>query len=43
MTQANDHGLPLALSAPKCPLRKEIQKLAGSLVALGEAAEAAAR
>ncbi|WP_295531868.1 AAA family ATPase [uncultured Thioclava sp.] len=43
ITQANDHGLPLALSAPKCPLRKEIQKLAGSLVALGEAAEATAR
>ncbi|WP_417808389.1 AAA family ATPase [Thioclava sp.] len=42
ITQANDHGLPLALSAAKCPLRKEIQKLAGSLVALGETAEAVA-
>ncbi|TMV94803.1 pilus assembly protein CpaE [Thioclava sp. BHET1] len=42
ITQANDHGLPLALSAAKCPLRKEIQKLAGSLVALSEAAEATA-
>jgi pilus assembly protein CpaE len=43
ITQANDHGLPLALSAAKCPLRKEIQKLAGSLVALSEATEAVAR
>jgi len=42
ITQANDHGLPLALSAAKCPLRKEIHKLAGSLVELGEAAEAVA-
>lgn len=40
VTQANDHGLPLALSAPKSPLRKEIQKLAGSLVELSESAEA---
>lgn len=29
--QAGDHGLPLAESAPKIPLRKEIQKLAASL------------
>ncbi len=42
ITQANDHGLPLALSAPKVPLRKEFQKLAGSLVELNEAVEAAA-
>ncbi|KFE35633.1 AAA family ATPase [Thioclava atlantica] len=41
ITQANDHGLPLALTAPKVPLRKEILKLAGSLVELSEAAEAA--
>jgi pilus assembly protein CpaE len=27
VTQANDHGLPLAETAAKNPLRKEIQKL----------------
>jgi pilus assembly protein CpaE len=32
VTQANDHGHPLAASAPKNPVRKEIQKLAKSLV-----------
>jgi pilus assembly protein CpaE len=43
VTQANDHGLPLAESAAKNPLRKEIQKLAKSLhdlnkgVAVGKA------
>jgi pilus assembly protein CpaE len=31
VTQANDHGLPLAETAPKLPLRKEIHKLAASL------------
>lgn len=31
ITQANDHGLPLASSAPKSPLRKEILKLAASI------------
>ena len=31
VTQANDHGLPLAESAAKNPLRKELQKLAKSL------------
>lgn len=31
VTQANDHGLPLAEYAAKSPLRKEIQKLAKSL------------
>ncbi|NDR57251.1 AAA family ATPase [Aliiruegeria sabulilitoris] len=31
VTQACDHGLPLAQSAPKNPLRKEIAKLAASL------------
>jgi len=42
VTQANDHGLPLAESAAKNPLRKEIQKLAKSLYEIGKAAEAAA-
>ena len=43
VTQANDHGLPLAETAAKNPLRKEIQKLAKSLhdlnkgVAVGKA------
>ncbi len=41
VTQANDHGLPLALSAAKAPLRKEIQKLAQSIIELTSAAEAA--
>lgn len=31
VTQANDHGLPMAESAAKNPMRKEIQKLAKSL------------
>ncbi len=31
ITQAGDHGLPLANSAAKNPLRKEIQKLAASV------------
>lgn len=39
VTQANDHGLPLADSAPKNPLRKELQKLAKSLYDLNKAAE----
>lgn len=42
VTQANDHGLPLAETAAKCPTRKEIQKLAQSILALNDAAEAAA-
>lgn len=42
VVQAGDHGLPLALSAAKNPLRKEIAKLAQSLHALdGGNAEAA--
>lgn len=41
VTQANDHGLPLSESAPKNPLRKEIQKLAKSLYDLNKAVEAA--
>jgi len=41
--QSCDHGLPLALSNPKNPLRKEIAKLAQSLHELGQAeADAAA-
>ncbi|MDP3860662.1 MAG: pilus assembly protein CpaE, partial [Phaeovulum sp.] len=40
VTQANDHGLPLAETAAKAPLRKEIQKLAKSLYDLNRAAEA---
>ena len=31
ITQGADHGLPLALSAPKNPLRREIGKLAASI------------
>lgn len=36
VTQAGDHGLPLAQSAAKNPLRKEIAKLASSLHDLGQ-------
>ncbi|WP_415183522.1 AAA family ATPase [Phaeovulum sp.] len=41
ITQANDHGQPLAKTAAKAPLRKEIQKLAKSLYDLNRAAETA--
>ncbi|QIE45606.1 AAA family ATPase [Pseudohalocynthiibacter aestuariivivens] len=42
VSQGADHGLPLASSAPKNPLRKEIAKLASSLHELGKSdAEAA--
>ncbi|MEY8843075.1 CpaE family protein, partial [Cribrihabitans sp. XS_ASV171] len=42
VTQGADHGLPLASSAPKNPLRREIAKLALSLHELGSSdAEAA--
>ena len=42
VSQGADHGLPLAKSAPKNPLRKEIAKLAASLHELGKSdAEAA--
>ena len=41
VTQANDHGLPLALTAAKNPLRKELAKLAKSLFDLSKSAEAA--
>lgn len=34
ITQAGDHGLPIALSAPKNPVRKDIQKTAKSLAEL---------
>jgi pilus assembly protein CpaE len=37
VTQANDHGLPLAVSAAKNPLRREIQKLAKSIHDLNKA------
>ncbi|AZV77196.1 pilus assembly protein CpaE [Parasedimentitalea marina] len=42
VTQCCDHGLPLALSAAKNPLRKEIAKLALSLHELGQQDVAAA-
>ncbi len=41
VTQANDHGLPLAESAAKNPMRKEIQKLAKSLYDLNKSEESA--
>lgn len=41
ITQANDQGLPLAESAGKSPLRKEIAKLAVSLVNTQQRAETA--
>jgi pilus assembly protein CpaE len=42
ITQANDHGTPLANSAPKSPLRREIAKLAASIHDLkGDQAQAA--
>lgn len=42
VTQSNDHGLPLAETAQKNPLRREIAKLAKSIYDLNVAAEAAA-
>lgn len=42
VTQCCDHGLPLAMSAAKNPLRKEIAKLALSLHELGQQDVAAA-
>ncbi len=39
VTQANDHGQPLAEIAPKSPVRREIQKLAKSLFDLNKAVE----
>lgn len=43
VTQANDHGLPLQENAGKNPLRKEIAKLAKSLVDLNKAADVGKR
>ncbi len=40
VTQSNDHGLPLAESAAKNALRREVQKLAKSLFELNKAVEA---
>ncbi len=42
VVQACDHGLPLAETAAKNPLRKEIQKLAQSLQEINQSAEATA-
>ncbi len=42
ITQANDHGTPLATSAPKSPLRREIAKLAQSIHSLKDNTAAAA-
>lgn len=42
ITQANDHGMPLAASAPKSPLRKEFVKLATSIHNLRSTTAAAA-
>ncbi len=42
VTQACDHGLPLASQAAKNPLRKEITKLAASILAVDESATKAA-
>ncbi|MDW4548347.1 AAA family ATPase [Defluviimonas sp. D31] len=41
VTESNDHGLPLADTAAKNPLRREIAKLAKSIFDLNKAAEAA--
>jgi pilus assembly protein CpaE len=43
VTQANDHGLPLAENAAKNPLRKEIAKLAKSLHDLNKAVDTGRR
>ena len=39
VTQANDHGLPIAENGAKNPLRKELQKLAKSLFDLNQSAD----
>ncbi|TMV55285.1 pilus assembly protein CpaE, partial [Thioclava sp. BHET1] len=41
ITQANDHGQPLAETAAKNPLRREMQKLAKSLYELNQSVEQA--
>jgi len=43
VTQACDHGLPLAENVGKAPLRKEIMKIAKSLHEISVSAEAAAK
>jgi pilus assembly protein CpaE len=43
VTQANDHGLPLAESNAKNPIRKELQKLAKSLYELNNAEAVASK
>ncbi|MCB1338991.1 MAG: AAA family ATPase [Maritimibacter sp.] len=43
VVQAGDHGLPLAESAPKLPLRKEIAKLAQSIHEVNTSAATAAK
>lgn len=40
VVQAGDHGVPLAESAGKSPIRKEFSKLAKSVHELNQAAEA---
>jgi pilus assembly protein CpaE len=40
VTQANDHGLPLAEAAARNPLRREVQKLAKAIHDLNRAVEA---
>lgn len=42
VTQSADHGQPLAISQPKAPLRREIQKLALSLHEIGQNSAVAA-
>jgi pilus assembly protein CpaE len=39
VTQANDHGLPLQENAGKNPLRKEIARLAKSLININKSAK----
>ena len=43
VSQAGDHGAPLAVNAPKNPMRKEIAKLAASVHAVNQAEHAEAR
>ncbi len=43
VSEAGDHGMPLAEAAAKNPLRREIQKLAASVHDVNEAAEAGAQ
>ena len=43
VAQSNDQGLPLATTAPKNALRREIQKLAKSLIDVNTAANSPAK